>query len=100
MNLDQHLSFWLALSAPTGWMTQAACRTHTDLPWTADGFTHPRVTGVAARMRAVCDSCPVRRECEAYVDRAGVTGGFWAGSWRGLENVPTLGALPDGWEVA
>lgn len=100
MTTDPHLSFWLDVSAPTGWMRRAACRTRTALPWTADGFSHPRVHGVAAQMRAVCGSCPVRRSCEAYVERAGVTSGFWAGAWRGLENVPNRASLTSGREIA
>ena len=34
------------------------------------------------KAKTVCGACPVRVECEAYVDRAGIVSGFWAGRDR------------------
>jgi hypothetical protein len=82
VSIDRVLEFWLATTPPTGWMNQAACRDRDELPWTANCESISRVRGVAARMRAVCDTCPVRAECERFAVEAEVTGGFWAGRWR------------------
>ncbi|GAB3920228.1 hypothetical protein GCM10011575_44080 [Microlunatus endophyticus] len=68
------------------WMGQAACVEHPSLPWIGpdhDDWDHwaDPITDVA-RMRQICDDCPVRAACETYVTQADVTAGFWAGRWR------------------
>ncbi len=61
----------------TGWMVDAACIGHAALPWTENPT---RVPGVLVDLMAdVCASCPVRRECAAYVVDARITAGWWAG---------------------
>ena len=56
------------------WMTDAACVSRSDLPWT--GAATKR-TGEL--MRQVCGSCPVRTQCGEYAVHARVTVGWWAG---------------------
>ena len=33
-------------------------------------------------MAVICSRCPVLADCEAYVEAADITGGFWAGHHR------------------
>lgn len=89
MSRDRVLEFWLAAvpTPPMGWMRDGACRQRPELPWTADCSSIPRVRGVAARMRAVCDTCAVRAACERFAVEAEVTAGFWAGVWRSRQQV-------------
>lgn len=89
MSTDRLLDYWLTGTPPTGWMAQAACRDRPELPWTHDVDALPRVKGVAARMRAVCNGCPVRAECADFAVTTEATGGFWAGRWRSLAQVTT-----------
>ena len=71
-----------------GWMQLAACRELAGLPWLQDDA---RLTRVQTRtMRLVCCGCPVRDCCEEYVARAAITGGFWAGHSRELDDVDDL----------
>lgn len=69
-----------------GWMREAACHDEPGLPWIGPPhddwslLTDP-ITD-SARMRQICDRCPVRTACEAFVEEADVTAGFWAGRWR------------------
>ena len=59
------------------WQTFAACGARADLPWTAEpGHVGP---WDAETMRAICAGCPVLTECTAYVQRADVRAGWWAG---------------------
>ena len=64
----------------SGWRHQALCAAFSGLPWIAE----PEDCSSAAEraMQCVCGACPVRAECEAYVDRAGIVSGFWAGRDR------------------
>ena len=63
-----------------GWRAEAACQSRQDLGWLAE----PENVGLGeeATMAVLCDRCPVRAACAAYVDDTGVTGGFWAGHHR------------------
>lgn len=75
------------------WMRHAACvgsGPGSGLPWTTDTTELPVVIGEL--MAATCAACPVRLACAAYADQAGITGGFWAGRDRSLDqrtNRPT-----------
>ena len=69
----------------TEWMRDAACRRIPDLPWTADKGTAPVVLGEL--MADVCAMCPVRDACAAFVVEADVTGGYWAGRHRNVDNL-------------
>ena len=78
------------------WMSHAACARFPDLPWTADTGTAPDV--LVDIMREVCDQCPVRLACAAYVEAERITGGWWAGEdrdpeaiWHNIEWVPVVG---------
>jgi len=64
----------------TDWMADAACARHPDLGWLKD----PHLVGLGeeSTMAVICSRCPVLAECEAYVQAAGITGGFWAGHHR------------------
>jgi hypothetical protein len=68
------------------WQSLGACGARTDLPWTAE----PEDVGPwdAEAMRSVCAECPVLAECSAYVDRAAVVAGWWAGSHQDPDYVP------------
>lgn len=61
------------------WMDAASCATpeKRGLPWTTDGAQVPFV--LAELMAETCESCPVRLACAAFVTRANITGGWWAG---------------------
>lgn len=72
------------------WMRHAACLNTgpedgpgAGLPWTTDTIELPVVIGEL--MAATCAACPVRLACAAYADQAGITGGFWAGHDRSLD---------------
>jgi len=76
----------------TEWMAEATCRRRATLPWLED--RPERVSPLnLRRMAAACASCPVFDFCEAFVDEAGVTAGFWAGKVRQDEE----DQAPDGW---
>lgn len=62
------------------WKDEALCGRFPDLPWIAEPQDCSRASRAA--MRVVCSACPVQAECEAYVDRMGILGGFWAGQDR------------------
>lgn len=66
------------MSAP--WQLDALCALFPDLPWLAE--PEDRSRAAIAAMSTICAACPVRRSCEAYVDRANIVGGFWAGEDR------------------
>lgn len=59
-----------------GWMESAACR---DLP-TALFFPADKDDGAAERAKAVCRSCPVRRDCVAYALADPTLTGVWGAS--------------------
>jgi hypothetical protein len=63
-----------------GWLDVALCAHNPDLGWLKD----PHLVGLGeeATMSVICSRCPVLAECEAYVEVADVTGGFWAGHHR------------------
>ena len=68
------------MTHPELWMRRADCRHRPDLPWVRD----PAKVGLGeeASMGVVCSRCPVEQDCAAYVERAGVSSGFWAGDSR------------------
>lgn len=69
-------------STRLGWLTDAACATRLELPWTADAR---QVTAEqAGRMREVCLACPVMEACSVAADAWRVTAGWWAGRSREL----------------
>ena len=41
-----------------------------------------------AALGAVCRACSVRADCEAFVGRAGIVSGFWAGLDRSPHEAP------------
>ena len=62
------------------WMAHGECLNWPQLGWVKD---HNQVgLGEESTMRVVCAHCPVRAACEDFVDKAGITGGFWAGRHR------------------
>jgi hypothetical protein len=61
----------------TGWMTDAACLGSPGLPWTEEPGRFPRF--LLRDMAATCADCPVLARCEAFVEEAHITAGFWAG---------------------
>jgi len=48
----------------------------------------------ALTMHVVCDSCPVREQCEEAVADWGITGGWWAGNDRDPQAMTPL-LIPD-----
>jgi len=64
----------------SAWMVDAACAGRPELPWTTD--TAELAAGEADAMARVCQVCPARLACLAYVAAAEVTGGTWAGADR------------------
>ncbi len=71
------------------WMDDAACASRTDLPWLGDDArTHATKT-----MAAICRTCLVLDQCEAFVRADGIVGGFWAGRDRGPALIPTQADL-------
>ena len=68
----------------TNWMKDAACRRMPDLPWTTDRDRAPVV--LWDLMASVCEVCPVKAQCAAFVADADVTGGYWAGRNRASAN--------------
>ena len=62
------------------WMADAACAHRPHLGWIKD----PDQVDLAEEctMAVICLRCPVLGDCAAYVDAAGITGGFWAGHHR------------------
>ena len=63
-----------------GWRARALCALFPDLPWIAE--PDERDVASVRAMEAVCDACPVHRDCGAFADRYEVTAGFWAGKDR------------------
>ena len=63
-----------------GWRAAALCSTFPTLPWIQD--PERQSATAQASMRLVCDLCPVRTQCGAYVTGRGITSGFWAGESR------------------
>lgn len=67
----------------TDWMDAAACRGHDPELWHSNDTTERDLA------RAVCDRCPVRRECGDYADSIGAEG-VWGGEWRDNNRKPLL----------
>ena len=67
------------------WMSQGLCGTFASLPWIAE--SEARSPAATAAMELVCHLCPVRVECEKYVDSTHVVSGFWAGRDRTPDSV-------------
>lgn len=59
------------------WMDGAACATRPDLGW----ISEPEDVGLGeeATMSVTCARCPVHTDCAAYVEKVGISAGFWAG---------------------
>ncbi|MGV7251905.1 WhiB family transcriptional regulator [Mycobacterium kansasii] len=55
----------------------AACTLRPGLPWVAETAPSPFHQ---SQMRAVCNDCPIRRQCADYAARTMPTG-FYAGVW-------------------
>lgn len=86
----------------TDWMDRAACRGHDPELWFSNDATDRDLA------RAVCDRCPVRRDCGQHADSIGAEG-VWGGDYRcrtrraskspAIENYedtwPTHGGDPD-----
>jgi hypothetical protein len=62
------------------WRSEALCRQFSSMPWLVE--PDRRSLSSKASMRVVCRACPVRSECEAYVERYAIISGFWAGRDR------------------
>ena len=62
------------------WMDDALCADNLHLGW----LKEPHVIGLGeeATMSVTCSRCPVLADCEAHVEAAEITGGFWAGHHR------------------
>ena len=75
----------------TGWMANALCAMNLTLGWLND----PHLVGLGeeATMSVICSRCPVLADCEAYVQAAEITGGFWAGHHRTPDG-PLLPVVP------
>jgi Transcription factor WhiB len=58
------------------WISNAICSEYKHLPWISDIRPTP---GEANAMRAVCQECPVARQCARYA--LNTAGGFYAGVW-------------------
>lgn len=73
------------------WMNDALCARNPGLGWLND----PEFVGLGeeATMSVICGRCPVLADCEAYVQAADITGGFWAGHHRTPEG-PLLTFAP------
>lgn len=71
----------------TDWMADGSCAARRDLPWLQDGKDITAWEDLT--MRWICEECPVRQACQAFVRDAKISGGFWAGHHRGPH-----GALP------
>lgn len=59
----------------TDWMDRAACRGHDPELWFSNDATDRDLA------RAVCDRCPVRRDCGQHADSINAEG-IWGGRWR------------------
>ena len=72
-----------AIDVDTNWMANALCARNLHLGWLKD----PHLVGLGeeATMSVICSRCPVLADCEAYVEAADITGGFWAGHHRTSE---------------
>lgn len=73
------------------WMNDALCGRNPHLGWLND--PHLAGLGEEATMSVICARCPVLADCEAYVEAAEITGGFWAGHHRTPEG-PLLTFAP------
>jgi len=71
---------WRMLAGVTGddehWTTAVACGG--DDRFTGDDASEP----VVEALQAVCRTCPVRVDCDAFADDVEAVWGMWAGSWR------------------
>ena len=63
------------------WRALALCAAFPALPWIGEPST--RSAAAVCAMTVVCQACPVRIDCAAFVEARGVSSGFWAGSERG-----------------
>ena len=62
------------------WMTGALCFWFPTDQWIVEPAD--RSAASEAVLGAVCMACSVRADCEAYVGRAAIVSGFWAGLHR------------------
>jgi WhiB family redox-sensing transcriptional regulator len=65
----------------TSWMSQAKCRglTYLFFPTTEDGMKGSEVESRIAAPKAICDECPVQRDCLDYAIRWREPHGVWGG---------------------
>ena len=68
------------------WMTEALCSWFPTDQWIVEPAD--RSAASEAALGAVCRACAVRADCEAYVGRAGIVSGFWAGLDRSPHEAP------------
>lgn len=66
------------------WMDDGLCAALTTLAPDDFFYEHrfrggQRQANHEARLRAVCNACPVQRECDEFADRTDALWGFWAG---------------------
>jgi hypothetical protein len=67
-------------------MLLAVCRAFPELPWLSD---RDQVTeGDRIGMVGACRACGVVEACAAFVITERITGGFWAGAFRDLPDLP------------
>jgi hypothetical protein len=75
----------MTVSASTwAWLDWASCAERPDLPWIAAASQVSRED--AQRMSAVCRACPVLDACQGAASSWRVTGGWWAGAQRDLDD--------------
>lgn len=76
-------------SAPAraeSWMRLAVCRAFPELPWLSDRDQVTEVDRIG--MVGACRACGVVEACAAFVIAEQITGGFWAGEFRDLPDLP------------
>lgn len=62
------------------WMDEARCAHFPGLGWLKD--RHQTSPAETATMAVVCARCSVFADCDDFVAREKITGGFWAGEFR------------------
>ncbi|HEY9289908.1 MAG TPA: WhiB family transcriptional regulator [Microlunatus sp.] len=70
-----------------GWTDEAACVDWPGLPWIGPRRGQSLDPADLDQMIETCAACPVIDACRDYVQAAEVTGGFWAGAWRHLNDI-------------
>lgn len=72
------------------WMVKAACRGHNPENWFPEDLPRsPKLRAKAVETATrVCESCPVRDECNAYADALDTASGIWGGTRRNARVIP------------